>query len=44
MGILKASEIISEVVLEKGLRVCQSEIHGMAQRGGSVITQLRFGR
>lgn len=44
MGILKASEIISEVVLEKGLRVCQSEIHGMAQRGGNVITQLRFGK
>ncbi|MGC8777448.1 MAG: indolepyruvate oxidoreductase subunit beta [Candidatus Caldatribacteriaceae bacterium] len=43
MGILKASEIIAEVLLQKGLSVRQSEVHGMAQRGGSVVTHLRFG-
>jgi len=43
MGILRASEIIAEVLLRKGLMVCQSEVHGMAQRGGSVVTYLRFG-
>lgn len=43
MGILKASEIIAEVILEKGLLVYQSEVHGMAQRGGSVVTHLRYG-
>ncbi|WP_369017707.1 indolepyruvate oxidoreductase subunit beta [Thermatribacter velox] len=43
MGILRASEIIAEVLLQKGLMVCQSEVHGMAQRGGSVVTYLRFG-
>lgn len=43
MGILKASEIIAEVLLESGFLVRQSEVHGMAQRGGSVVTHLRFG-
>lgn len=43
MGILRASEIIAEVLLRKGFMVCQSEVHGMAQRGGSVVTYLRFG-
>ncbi len=43
MGILRASEIIAEVLLQQGLMVCQSEVHGMAQRGGSVVTYLRFG-
>lgn len=44
MGILKASEIIAEVLLQGGFLVRQSEVHGMAQRGGSVITHLRFGK
>jgi len=43
MGILKASEIIAEVLLQSGLLVRQSEVHGMAQRGGSVVTHLRYG-
>ncbi|NSW75172.1 MAG: indolepyruvate oxidoreductase subunit beta [Candidatus Atribacteria bacterium] len=43
MGILKASEIIAEVLLQSGFLVRQSEVHGMAQRGGSVVTHLRFG-
>ncbi|MEN3185023.1 MAG: indolepyruvate oxidoreductase subunit beta [Atribacterota bacterium] len=44
MGILKASEIIAEVLLQSGFLVRQSEVHGMAQRGGSVVTHLRFGK
>lgn len=43
MGILKASEVIAYVVVQEGLSVRQSEVHGMAQRGGSVVTHLRFG-
>lgn len=43
MGILKASEVIAYVVVQEGLSVRQSEVHGMAQRGGSVVTYLRFG-
>lgn len=43
MGILKASEVIAHVVVQEGLLVCQSEVHGMAQRGGSVVTHLRYG-
>ncbi len=43
MGILKASEVIAEMLIAQGLFVRQSEVHGMAQRGGTVITHLRFG-
>jgi indolepyruvate ferredoxin oxidoreductase beta subunit len=43
MGILKASEVIAHVVVQEGFSVCQSEVHGMAQRGGSVVTHLRYG-
>lgn len=43
MGILKSSEIIASVVVRRGFDVRQSEVHGMAQRGGSVVTHLRYG-
>ncbi len=43
-GILLASEIIAEAALLSGLEVKTNEVHGMAQRGGSVIAQIRFGR
>jgi indolepyruvate ferredoxin oxidoreductase beta subunit len=43
-GILLASEILSEVALSHGLDVKKSEVHGMAQRGGSVVSHVRFGR
>lgn len=43
MGILKASEVIAYLVVQEGLAVRQSEVHGMAQRGGSVVTHLRYG-
>ncbi len=42
-GILLASEILSDVALAAGLDVKKSEIHGMAQRGGSVVSHVRFG-
>lgn len=42
-GILLASEILSSVALSRGLDVKKSEVHGMAQRGGSVVSHVRFG-
>jgi indolepyruvate ferredoxin oxidoreductase beta subunit len=42
-GILLASEIISSVLMRAGYDVKQSEVHGMAQRGGSVVAHLRYG-
>jgi len=43
-GILLASEIISESAVLAGYDVKRSEIHGMAQRGGSVNSHIRFGK
>jgi len=42
-GILLTSDILSKTAALAGLDVKKSEIHGMAQRGGSVISQVRFG-
>jgi len=42
-GVLLASEIISLAALKDGYDVKKSEVHGMAQRGGSVVTNVRFG-
>ncbi len=42
-GVLLTSKIIAEAALLTGLDVKQSEVHGMAQRGGSVLSQVRFG-
>ncbi len=42
-GILMASEIISEAAVRAGYDVKKSEVHGMAQRGGSVNSHVRFG-
>jgi len=43
-GILLASEITSSVLIMAGLDVKKSEVHGMAQRGGSVVAHLRYGK
>ncbi|HPG39957.1 MAG TPA: indolepyruvate oxidoreductase subunit beta [bacterium] len=43
-GILLASEVIASVCLTAGYDVKQSEVHGMAQRGGSVTSHVRFGK
>lgn len=42
-GILLASDILCTAAFLEGFDVKKSEIHGMAQRGGSVITHIRFG-
>ena len=43
-GVLKASEICAFAALFEGFHVKKSEVHGMAQRGGSVESHLRFGK
>ena len=42
-GIILASTIVSESAVLAGYDVKNNEVHGMAQRGGSVISQIRFG-
>ncbi len=41
-GTLLASRIIGNVAMKKGYDVKMSEVHGMAQRGGSVVTYLKL--
>jgi indolepyruvate ferredoxin oxidoreductase beta subunit len=42
-GTILASKILSTGLVEAGYDVKMSEVHGMAQRGGSVTTQVRYG-
>jgi indolepyruvate ferredoxin oxidoreductase beta subunit len=42
-GILLASEIVAKAAMLAGHDVKTNEVHGMAQRGGSVIAQIRYG-
>jgi indolepyruvate ferredoxin oxidoreductase beta subunit len=42
-GILLASEVTAYSLLAVGMEARKSEVHGMAQRGGSVTAQLRYG-
>lgn len=42
-GTLLTSRIIGKAAMNMGLEVKISEVHGMAQRGGSVVTFVRFG-
>jgi indolepyruvate ferredoxin oxidoreductase beta subunit len=42
-GTLLTSRIIGKCAMEMGYDVKISEVHGMAQRGGSVVTFVRFG-
>ncbi len=42
-GILVTSNIIAQAALDSGYVVKKSETHGMAQRGGSVVTHVRVG-
>ncbi len=42
-GILLASEVLSEVLMLAGHDVKKNEIHGMSQRGGSVVSHIRYG-
>lgn len=41
-GVLSMAAIISMGAMEDGLHVRQSEVHGMAQRGGAVLAHLRL--
>ena len=42
-GIIRASDILCEVAMRSGFDVKKSEVHGMAQRGGSVTSHVRYG-
>ncbi|MDZ7289065.1 MAG: indolepyruvate oxidoreductase subunit beta [candidate division KSB1 bacterium] len=42
-GILLAGQILAETALASGYDVKKAEVHGMAQRGGSVVSHVRFG-
>ena len=42
-GTLLASKILGRAAMDSGLDVKVSEVHGMSQRGGSVVTYVRFG-
>ncbi len=42
-GSLLASKLLGRLLLNKGYDVKVSEVHGMSQRGGSVVTYVRFG-
>lgn len=41
-GVLSIAAVIAAAAMENGLYVKQSEVHGMAQRGGSVLAHLRL--
>jgi len=43
-GVIKASDIFADVVFRLGHTVKKAEVHGMSQRGGSVQSDVRFGR
>ena len=43
-GVLMASRVLAESALACGMDVKQNEVHGMAQRGGSVISFVRIGK
>ena len=43
-GVLVASEVLAFAAVSDGLEAKQSEVHGVAQRGGSVVSHVRFGQ
>src|SRR5680860_1891573 len=42
-GVILASYLLTQLAIKEGYDVKQSEVHGMSQRGRSVISHLRFG-
>ena len=42
-GIIRVSTIIGEAAVKKGLKAVMSELHGMAERGGVVTTEMKIG-
>lgn len=43
-GTIKTATIIGEAAMAQGFNVVMSEIHGMAQRGGTVVTEVKIGK
>lgn len=43
-GVLTASDILADAAFRGGYDVKKAEVHGMSQRGGSVTSDVRFGR
>lgn len=43
-GVLALSRILAEGALAAGFDVRKSEVHGMSQRGGSVVSEVRYGK
>ena len=44
MGVLSASYVLAEAAFMAGYQVKKAEVHGMSQRGGSVASDIRFGK
>ena len=42
-GTLLASKLMGKIFMDAGMDVKVSEVHGMSQRGGSVVTYVRAG-
>ncbi|MGD2173808.1 MAG: indolepyruvate oxidoreductase subunit beta [Candidatus Brocadiaceae bacterium] len=42
-GVLKTAQVLADVLMRFGHDVKQSEVHGMSQRGGSVVSEVRYG-
>ncbi|QSH42118.1 2-oxoacid:acceptor oxidoreductase family protein [Lentisphaerota bacterium ZTH] len=43
-GVLKSTDILGEAAFRAGFDIKKSEVHGMSQRGGSVCSEVRYGR
>ncbi len=43
-GIILASDIVAEAAQQAGHDVKKNEVHGMAQRGGAVVSEIRYGK
>jgi indolepyruvate ferredoxin oxidoreductase beta subunit len=44
MGVLTSTQILAELFFRQGLDVKKAEVHGMSQRGGSICSDVRFGK
>lgn len=42
-GVIRASDILADVMFQDGWEVKKAEVHGMSQRGGVVTSDVRFG-
>ena len=43
-GVILVSKVLAWLAQQRGCQVKQSEVHGMAKRGGSVFSHVRYGR